>query len=101
VSGRLRVDAAALRAQQPAIATLAELLDGTVTRLGTALDREGPCWGFDEPGRAFGDTYGPAARQVRTALGHAVERLHELRTAVGLLAGAAEVADEQARQRLG
>jgi uncharacterized protein YukE len=99
-SGQLRVDAAALRANQPALAALADGLTSAVMRLGTALDGEGPCWGFDEPGRAFGDTYAPAARQVREALGHAGERLGELRDAVGALADVAEAADDQARQRL-
>jgi hypothetical protein len=100
MTGQLRVDAAALRANEPAIAALADGLTNAVTGLGTALDREGPCWGVDEPGRAFGDSYGPAARQVREALGHAVERLSQLRDAVGTLADVAEAADDQARQRL-
>jgi uncharacterized protein YukE len=100
MTAELRIDPAALRANQPAIAALADGLTSAVTRLGTTLDGEGPCWGFDEPGRAFGDAYGPAARQVREALGHAAQRLGELRDAVGTLADVAEAADDQARQRL-
>jgi hypothetical protein len=100
MTGQLRLDATALRAIQPAVAALADGLSGAVTRLATALDGEGACWGFDEPGRAFGDSYAPATWQIREALGHATARMTELRDAVGMLADVAEAADDQARQRL-
>ena len=100
MSGLLRMDSAELRAAQPAVAALAEIVATVASRLGAALDAEGSCWGDDEVGHAFGDAYRPAAQQVRAALGQAAARLGDIGDAVGALADVAETADDQARQRL-
>ena len=35
--------------------------------LAAALDAEGPCWGHDDAGQAFGSAYAPAQRRLRDA----------------------------------
>ena len=64
----MRVDIAALRDCGPVFSDLSRLLDETRRRLGDRLDAEGVCWGGDETGMAFQESYGPAAATVREAL---------------------------------
>jgi uncharacterized protein YukE len=64
----MRVDIAALRGCEPVFSILSQVLDETRRRLGDRLDAEGACWGGDEAGMAFQESYGPAAATVREAL---------------------------------
>ena len=53
----MRVDTDALRGAEPAFDTLASAVDGVLTRLTSALQAEGRCWGGDEVGQSFEKDY--------------------------------------------
>ena len=93
------VDPAALRAAGPVLDEAGGSIAGVLARLGVALDAEGECWGRDEAGGAFAETYRPAERELRAALRLAGDRLREIGAATVLLSDAADGANEQARQR--
>jgi hypothetical protein len=101
MTDELRVDAATLRAARPAIEVTADLVSATLARLTAVLDTEGPCWGDDATGHAFGDAYRSAEREVRAAFVQATGRLHEVGDVVTRVADVADAADRRARERLG
>jgi hypothetical protein len=101
MTDELRVDMAALRAARPAVEGTADLVSATLARLIAVLDTEGPCWGDDGTGHAFGDTYRPAEREIRAAFVRAAGRLHEVGDVVTRVAELADAADSRARERLG
>lgn len=79
---------------------MSDLVDAVSARLATALDAEGPCWGDDEVGDAFGDAYRPARREVATAFDRLAGRLHGLAETLARIADAADGADGRARDRM-
>jgi hypothetical protein len=101
VNGPLSADPAVLRAAQPGVAVLRDALHAASVRLIEVLDGEGACWGTDETGRAFGDRYRPAERELRAAFIRVGGRLHEVSDAVALVAEALAEADLRATDRLG
>ncbi|MBY8862745.1 hypothetical protein K7711_40190 [Nocardia sp. CA2R105] len=60
------------------LAAIAEDAQQDLTRLHDTLDREGDCWGNDEPGRTFGDSYTPVAKKGLTGLQHLVDNLRSV-----------------------
>ncbi|MEX2658770.1 MAG: WXG100 family type VII secretion target [Acidimicrobiales bacterium] len=65
---RLEINPGVLRSTGSAVDGTAERLSGAVADLRSALSRVGDCWGDDEPGSAFGESYEPAARNLLTHL---------------------------------
>ncbi|MFI5714266.1 hypothetical protein [Nocardia sp. NPDC051750] len=58
------LDSDELAGQSPTISGAAEELAAALHNLETALGTEGQCWGNDEPGKAFEQTYDPDAKQT-------------------------------------
>lgn len=90
----LRVDTDLLRALTPELAAIADTAQEELARLKERLAAEGHCWGDDEPGRAFGDSYEPAADKGITGFENLVHNLHGMSSSV---ADAGEVMREQDR----
>ncbi|MEW1740291.1 hypothetical protein AB0346_30515, partial [Nocardia beijingensis] len=88
----LRVDTDLLRALTPELAAIAGTAHEELARLKERLAAEGRCWGDDEPGRAFGDSYEPAAEKGITGFENLV---HNLRGMSSSVADAGEVLHDQ------
>ncbi|MBF6465602.1 hypothetical protein IU427_10490 [Nocardia beijingensis] len=88
----LRVDTDLLRALTPELAAIADTAQGELTRLKQRLAAEGECWGDDEPGRVFGDSYEPAAEKGVTGFENLV---HNLRGMSSSVADSGEVLQDQ------
>lgn len=73
MSDRLEVRPATLRAAAGGVEGTADRFAGAVADLRAALAGVGDCWGGDEPGDAFGDSYEPASRNLLSHLGALVE----------------------------
>lgn len=78
----LRVDTDLLRSLTPELAAIADAAQQELTRLKDRLATEGECWGNDEPGRVFGDTYEPAAEDGITGFENLVHNLRGMSTGV-------------------
>ncbi|MEU1958425.1 hypothetical protein [Nocardia sp. NPDC019304] len=78
----LRVDTDLLRALTPELAAIADTAQEELARLKERLAAEGNCWGDDEPGRAFGDSYEPAADKGITGFENLVHNLHGMSSSV-------------------
>ncbi|WP_328404711.1 hypothetical protein [Nocardia sp. NBC_00403] len=79
----LRVDADLLRALAPELTALADLAHKELTQLKATLEAEGQCWGDDEPGLTFGESYVPEAEKGLAGYANLVENLH--RTSGGVV----------------
>ncbi|WP_157114662.1 WXG100 family type VII secretion target [Nocardia niwae] len=90
----MRVDTDLLRALTPELAAIADTAQGELTRLKQRLAAEGECWGDDEPGRVFGDSYEPAAEKGVTGFENLV---HNLRGMSSSVADSGEVLQDQDR----
>jgi uncharacterized protein YukE len=97
----MRADIAALRDAVPAFGVVASTLDLTLRRLVSALDAEGACWGTDEMGATFGDSYRPTAAAVREAMATLSASIDEIGRAVGTVADSVDAAEARAQARLG
>jgi uncharacterized protein YukE len=73
------VDPTRLRAAAPRFDAVADQLDDARSALHGGCTAEGPCWGGDQAGQAFAQSYLPPAEVVRTALGAAVAALRAIR----------------------
>lgn len=91
----LRIDLDRLRALSPEIAQIAEAAQRELTALETALAREGRCWGDDEPGRMFGESYEPALEDGLTAFRAVIEKLGRAGIGVGETADRFEQQDHE------
>jgi hypothetical protein len=100
MSDRMWADPVGLRDTQPHLRLLTSAVAGTLARLGAALDAEGPCWGADQMGEAFGTTYAPAAQQVRAAWARLHDGLSGVGDALGLAADNVDGAENRAQARL-
>ncbi|WP_174185966.1 hypothetical protein [Nocardia barduliensis] len=88
----LRVDTDLLRALTPELAGIADAAQQELARLKDRLASEGKCWGEDEPGRVFGDSYEPAAEKGITGFENLV---HNLRGMSGSVADAGDALRDQ------
>jgi uncharacterized protein YukE len=95
-----RVDGPGLRAAQTHVAELAGEIDAMLARLVGALDAEGACWGSDETGRTFADTYVPAVASLRTASTDLRDGVAAIAGSLLTVADAADSVDDRARTRL-
>jgi uncharacterized protein YukE len=64
----MAVDPDALLRAAARFATLGAEVGDVVSRLRSAVDAEGACWGADETGAAFAEGYVAASGQVRESL---------------------------------
>lgn len=64
----IRVDEEALQAARPAIAQVADQVAGAVNAALAVINAEGECWGGDEIGQKFAETYKPGADEGLTGL---------------------------------
>lgn len=60
--------------------TLGDTLESALSTLQGALGAEGSCWGGDEPGQTFAETYSPNATAATDALGQLAQALRGIRT---------------------
>ncbi|MGK8521358.1 hypothetical protein ACRS6B_07270 [Nocardia asteroides] len=86
------MDTDLLRALTPELAAIADAAQEELDRLKDRLAAEGKCWGDDEPGRAFGDKYEPAAEKGITGFENLV---HNLRGTSSSVADAGETLQDQ------
>ncbi|MFD8244092.1 hypothetical protein [Nocardia sp. NPDC059691] len=96
----LRVDTDLLRAVTPELAAIADAAQGELARLKERLAAEGKCWGDDEPGRAFGDSYEPASEKGITGFENLVHNLHGMSSSVADAGEALHDQDHNSGSRL-
>ncbi|WP_406235158.1 hypothetical protein [Nocardia sp. NBC_01009] len=74
----LEVDPDLLRALAPELNALADMAQNELTQLKATLNAEGECWGNDEPGRTFGESYEPAAEQGLAGYKNLIDNLRRI-----------------------
>lgn len=77
-----RVDPVRLRSASPQFEAVADRLEDAGRALQAALAAEGPCWGHDDAGQAFAQSYLPQAEATTRAVGTVVEALRAIRTSL-------------------
>ncbi|WP_459548031.1 WXG100 family type VII secretion target [Nocardia sp. X0981] len=82
MAGSLRVDLERLRALSPELARIAESAQAELNELEASLAAEGECWGDDEPGRMFGDSYEPELDNGLTSFRIVIENLGRIGTGI-------------------
>ncbi|HLT12235.1 MAG TPA: WXG100 family type VII secretion target [Micromonosporaceae bacterium] len=95
------LDPAAVRDAAGAVEAVAARVDATLGQLAADLDAEGACWGTDAMGAAFGESYVPAANEVRAAFSALSDGVGGLATALRQAAGNAADSDQRAENRMG
>lgn len=95
------LDPTGVRDAAGAVEVVAARVDAALRQLAAALDAEGACWGGDAMGAAFGDSYAPAARDVRAAFTALSDGVSGLANALRRAAGNAADSDQRAENRLG
>ncbi|WP_329409259.1 hypothetical protein OG563_42885 [Nocardia vinacea] len=88
----LHVDLDRMRALAPDLLSIADAARDRLKQLKSTLADKGECWGNDEPGRIFGDSYEPEATEGVAGFERLVDRMHRLGQNVG---GTADVFDVQ------
>jgi uncharacterized protein YukE len=71
----LQVDPNLLRSLAPELTALADMAHNELARLKETLDAQGQCWGDDEPGRSFGESYEPGAEKGLAGYTNLVDNL--------------------------
>ncbi|MQY24380.1 WXG100 family type VII secretion target [Nocardia macrotermitis] len=74
----LQVDTDLARTLATDLAAIADDAQDDLAQLREVVDREGECWGNDEPGRTFAESYEPDAKKGLTSLQHLVDNLRSL-----------------------
>jgi hypothetical protein len=97
----IRVDTLALRGAEPAFRYLSSSVGVVLTRLADVLDVAGCCWGRDEIGASFAESYVPGARLVRDALPSLRDDVAEAGAAILMVADNVDAAESRAQTRLG
>jgi len=95
-----RVNAVGLRNAGPGFVSLSSSVAEALRRLASRLDAEGSCWGTDEMGVTFAQSYAPAAKQVKDAFPVLRDGITEVRAAVLVVADDVDAADKRALSRL-
>lgn len=96
-----QVDPVGLRSASPSFDTVADRLADAGRTLQAALAAEGPCWGGDEAGQAFGGSYLPQVETTTKALDTIVAALRAIRTGLDASADTWESCDQGAAGRFG
>jgi uncharacterized protein YukE len=87
-------DPEALRATQPQFAQLASRVTDAVAALTQVIEKEGVCWGTDQPGAAFAKNYVDAAKQTQDTLGSVPGVLSGLGDSMKTIADAIDQQDQ-------
>jgi len=96
-----QVDPVRLRSAAPQFDAVADQLERAGTTLQAALAAEGPCWGGDEAGQTFAQSYLPGAQETTSALGTVVEALRAIRVSLDEAANTWEGTDQGAASAFG
>lgn len=99
--GGFDVDPTRLRGAAPQFDAVADQLRNAGSALSAALSAEGDCWGGDEAGRQFAQSYLPQEQGVTTELGTLAEALHAVRTSLDASADNWAGADQCGAGRFG
>jgi hypothetical protein len=100
MTGTMRVDTDGLRAAEPALRHLSTSVGTVLTRLAGVLDAAGCCWGNDQIGASFAESYVPGARLVRDALPSLRDDVAQVGRAIVAVADNVDVAENRAQTRL-
>lgn len=98
---RVWLDPVAVRDAAGAVEAVAAQVDAALRQLAAGLDAEGSCWGTDAMGAAFGESYVPAANEVRAAFSALSDCVGGLATALRRAASNAADSDHRAENRMG
>ncbi|MFF3569896.1 WXG100 family type VII secretion target [Nocardia jiangxiensis] len=79
----LRIDADLASALATELSSIADATQQDLNQLRDALDREGECWGDDEPGHVFAEGYAPAAKNGLTSFQNLADNLRALGKNIG------------------
>ena len=96
----MRVNANGLRETEPALRYLSSAVGGVLMTLAGVLDGAGPCWGADQFGATFAESYLPGAQLVRDALPALRDDVAEVGKAVVAVADNVDAAEGRAQARL-
>jgi hypothetical protein len=96
----MRVDTAGLRGAEPAVRYLSSSAASVLARLTGVLDAAGACWGSDQTGTAFAESYLPGAQLVRDALPSLRDDMSGVAEALVLAADNVDAAEGRAQARL-
>ena len=94
------VDPTRLRSAAPQFDAVADQLRNAGAALTAALSVEGECWGGDEAGRTFAQSYLPQSEAATTALGDVAEAC-AIRTSLDASADTWDGADQTGAGRFG
>ncbi|MEU6128568.1 WXG100 family type VII secretion target [Saccharopolyspora sp. NPDC047091] len=75
MSGRMRMRPEEIRAGGARIGAAGDRLDEVLKQLKSSLDGEGECWGDDEAGQKFAETYVQNSTDVTDGIGKLAEAL--------------------------
>ena len=95
------VDPVRLRGASPQFDAVADQLADAGTTLQAALGAEGSCWGGDQAGQTFEQSYLPGAEATTKALNTLVEALRAIRTSLDESATTWEGTDQGAAGAFG
>ena len=95
------VDPIRLRSAAPQFDAVADRLRTATSTLTAALSAEGECWGGDEAGQTFAQSYLPQSEATTTALGNVVDALRAIRTSLDASADTWDGADQSGAGRFG
>ena len=96
----IRVDPAGLRDAAPALRYLSSSAGAVLATLSGVLDEAGCCWGADQFGTTFADSYLPGVQLVRDALPKLRDDVAEVADAVVVVADNVDAAEGRAQSRL-
>lgn len=91
-----QVDPTRLRTAAPRFDAVADQLERAGTALQGELEAEGPCWGGDEAGQAFAQSYLPGAEATTRALSTVGEALRAITISLDAAADTWEGTDQGA-----
>jgi hypothetical protein len=94
------VDVDGLRGAEPRFRYLSSAVDGALGQLLATLDAQGPCWGGDQLGARFAETYLPASELIRRALPDLRDDVRDVGVAVVSVADNVDAAEGRAQARL-
>src|SRR3979409_2527191 len=100
MTGMMRVDTDGLRAADPAFRDLSPSGGTVLTRLAGVLDAAGSCWGNDQTGASFAQSYVPGARLVCDALPSLRDDVAQVGRAIVAVADNVDAAENRAQTRL-
>jgi hypothetical protein len=100
MSESMWLDAAGLRVAGPAFGYVSASLATTLAGLSEVLDAAGNCWGSDQTGASFAESYLPNAQLVRSALPMLRDDVAGVGAAVVAVADNADAAENRAQTRL-